>query len=254
MKTKNGIPNNNVIDNYKKEYAEFIEIASHDLDTPLRKLSYLVEKVTDKYKKDPEEEVQTYVKKIETCLADMRSMIDGLTKLYRVTADKRESVPCDLKTVVENVYRELQREGNEEKVAINFSSLPVVEGDMMQYRQLFKNLFENAIRFRKKDIPATIRVHAESLADKEKSSWGLQQNKKYFKIDILDKGIGFKQEDAEKIFNPFVRLNGKSQFAGNGIGLAICRKITDIHHGIIYAEGRENEEAKFILILPESQS
>jgi len=64
---------------YKKEYAEFIEIASHDLDTPLRKLSYLVEKVTSKYKKDPEEEVQTYVKKIETCLADMRSLIDGVS-------------------------------------------------------------------------------------------------------------------------------------------------------------------------------
>jgi signal transduction histidine kinase len=253
METQHGILNKNITDNYKKEYAEFIEIASHDLDSPLRKLSYLVEKVTSKYKKDPEEEVQVYVNKIENCLADMRSMIDGLTKLYRVTSDKREPVPCNIETIVQDVYRELQREGDEEKVTINFSSLPVVEGDSMQYRQLFKNLFENAIRFSKKDIPATIRVSAEPLADKEKNFWGLQEDKNYFKVDVTDNGIGFKQEDAEKIFRPFVRLHGKSQFPGSGIGLAICKKITEIHHGIIYAEGRENEGTKFVIILPESQ-
>jgi len=252
MRTENRIPNN-VIDNYKKEYAEFIEIASHDLDTPLRKLSYLVDKVTSKYKKDPEEEVQTYVKKIETCLADMRSMIDGLTKLHKVTADKTEMVPCNIETMVQDVFGDLQREGNEEKVTMTLSSLPIVEGDRMQYRQLFKNLFENAIRFSKKDIPATIHVSAEPLPDEEKGARGLQEDKNYSRISITDNGIGFKQEDAEKIFNPFVRLHGKSQFPGVGIGLAICRKITDIHHGIIHAEGRENEGAKFILILPESQ-
>ena len=253
METQNGILSKKVIDNYKKEYAEFIEIASHDLDAPLRKLSYLVEKVTSKYEKDPEEEVQTYVNKIETCLADMRSLIDSLAKLSRVTADKKESVPCNIETIVEDMFRELQQERNEEKATITLSSLPVVEGDMMQYRQLFKNLFENAIRFSKKGVPATIRVSAELLSDEEKSFWGLQEDKNYFKIDVTDNGIGFKQEDAEKIFHPFVRLHGKSQFTGNGIGLAICRKITDIHHGIIYAEGRVDEGAKFILILPESQ-
>ena len=253
METQNGINGKKIIDNYKKEQAEFIEIASHDLDTPLRKLSYLIERVTSKYKISPEEETQTYVHKIETCLADMRSMVDSLRNLYRVTTDTGEWVPCNIETIVQDVMQELQRAENKEKVTITFTSLPIVEGDIMQYRQLFKNLFENSIRFRKKDIPATIRLSAGPLEEEAMRIWDLQGNKNYFKIDVTDMGIGFKQEDAEKIFHPFVRLHGKSNFPGHGIGLAICRKITDIHQGIIYAEGRENEGARFILILPESQ-
>ncbi len=241
------------VNNYKKEYSEFIEIASHDLDAPLRKLSYLVEKVTSKYKKDPEEDVQDYVNRIEKCLAEMRSLVDSLAKLSSIISDPGEYILCNIETVVQDMFQELQQEKKEEKVTITFSSLPIVEGDSMQYRQLFKNLLGNAIRFSKEGVPVTIRVSSEALPDEERRFLSLQNDKNYFKISITDNGIGFKQENAVKIFRPFVRLNGKYEFPGNGLGLAICKKITENHQGIIYAEARENEGARFILILPESQ-
>jgi light-regulated signal transduction histidine kinase (bacteriophytochrome) len=237
---------------YKKEYSEFIETASHDLDTPLRKLSYLVEKVTSKYKKDPEEDVQSYVKRIETCLADMRSLVDSLARLSSIISDPREYVSCNLETIVREVTQESEYLIKEKNADITFSSLPVIEADRLQCKQLFKNLFENAIRFSKKEVPPTIRVSSEPLPDEERRFLGLQEDKKYFKINITDNGIGFKQENAEKIFRAFVRLNGKYEFPGNGLGLAICKKIIENHQGVIYAEGRENEGARFILILPES--
>jgi signal transduction histidine kinase len=179
-------------------------------------------------------------------------LVDSLAKLFRITADLIEYIPCNIETLAQDVFRGLQQLEKEDPATITFSSLPVLEADVLQYRLLFKNLFENSIRFRKKGIPVKIQISSELLNDKEKRFWSLQENKNYYKIDISDNGIGFKQENAEKIFHPFVRLHGKSQFPGNGIGLAICRKIMDIHEGIIYAEGRENEGARFILILPES--
>ena len=90
------------------------------------------------------------------------------------------------------------------------------------------------------------------LHDTEKNSLGLIQDINYNKIRISDNGIGILPEDTEKIFSPFVRLNGKSEFAGNGIGLAISKKIVDNHQGILYAEKKEDEGARFILIIPQT--
>jgi signal transduction histidine kinase len=117
---------------------------------------------------------------------------------------------------------------------------------------LFRNLLENAIRFSKKDNPPDIQVSAQAVTGKEKNSYGLQKDTNYFKITCSDNGIGFRQEYAEKIFRPFVRLHGKSEFPGNGIGLALVRSIVDNHRGIIYAESAENEGARFILLLPQT--
>ena len=102
------------------------------------------------------------------------------------------------------------------------------------------------------DAPAEINIQSSVLSSGEKDYFKLQQEKKYYKIEIADKGIGFKNEDAEKIFRPFVRLHGKSKFPGSGIGLAICKKIMENHGGIIYAEGNESEGSRFTLILPEN--
>jgi signal transduction histidine kinase len=86
----------------------------------------------------------------------------------------------------------------------------------------------------------------------EKIFFNLPPNKKYYKIEIGDNGIGFNQVNAEKIFEPFVRLHSKSEYEGSGLGLSICKKIADNHDGIIYAEGDENKGSRFTLILPET--
>lgn len=88
----------------------------------------------------------------------------------------------------------------------------------------------------------------------EKKINSLPTEKNYFKIDIIDNGIGFEKEYEEKIFQIFQRLHGKAEYPGSGIGLAICKKIIENHNGVIFASGELNVGAVFTIILPENQS
>ena len=242
------------LEDYKKNYSEFIDIAVHDLQAPLRKLSVLIERLTTKYTdvSENDTEAEEWVTRINGCITNMRSLIDGLSELAGVTADSMKCGPCDISEIVNEVLRELDPVIKEKKAVIIESALPIIEGDAIQLKQLFKNILENAIRFSKKNIPPEVDISWCKLTDEEKNISALQQTKQYYKIEILDNGIGLGQEYAEKIFQPFVRLNGKSAFAGNGLGLAICKRIVDKHQGILYAEGIENTGTRFTLIIPET--
>jgi K+-sensing histidine kinase KdpD len=237
---------------YKEEYAEFIDIAAHNLDAPLRKLSVLMERLTNKYSSQKDEDTQGYVQRIRTCLDDMRSLIDSLATLSRVSSATLKVDSCVLETIVEQEWQELRQLSKQKNAVFTTSALPILEGDSLQYRHLFRNLLENAIRFSKKDEPARVHISAQVISTKEKKSYGLRSDANYYKIECSDNGIGFRQEYAEKIFRPFVRLHGKSEFPGNGIGLALCRSIVDNHRGMIYAESADNEGARFILLLPQT--
>jgi len=146
----------------------------------------------------------------------------------------------------------IKEEIEEKNVVINIGRLPVIQGNDFQYRQLFKNLFENAIKFSKKNIPLKVDVKTKSVTEDEKYLFKLENQKKFYRIEIGDNGIGFNQNYAEKIFQPFVRLHSRAKYEGKGLGLAICKKIVMNHKGIIYAEGNENKGSRFVLILPES--
>jgi len=109
--------------------------------------------------------------------------------------------------------------------------------------QLFYNLINNSLKFTKKDTPPVISIE---------SSIFFQADTKIEKIMIRDNGIGFEQQYADKIFDLFQRLHSRFDYEGTGIGLSICKKIVDNHHGIIYAEGDEDKGSRFTLILPET--
>ena len=241
------------LEDYKKNYAEFIDIAVHDLQAPLRKLSVLIDRLTTKYTEvaQSDGQVQEWITRINGCITNMRLLIDGLSELSDVTRDSIKPGPCDINEVVKEILQELDPLVKEKKVVITKSPLPIIEGDEIQLKQLFKNILENAIRFSKKNISPEIDIKWHKLPDEEKRLSGLHQTKQYYKIEFSDNGIGFKQEYAQKIFQPFVRLNGKSAFGGNGLGLAICKRIVDNHQGMLSAESL-NTGARFTLIIPET--
>jgi signal transduction histidine kinase len=241
------------IDNFKKEYVDFIDFATHDMDAPLRKLSTFISKLTSKLSATGQtNDIQEYIVRIEACIGDMRSLIDDLSMLARIILKKEKHEPCNIEDVIRKAIEELQPVIKEKKAIITIPALPVIEGDAEQYKQLFKHLFDNAIKFSKKDIPPQIEIRSSELTLEEKEHLRLEDDRHYFKIEISDNGIGFKQDYAEKIFQPFIRIHGKSQFGGNGIGLAVCKRIIDNHGGIIYAKGSENSGASFTLILPQT--
>jgi signal transduction histidine kinase len=128
--------------------------------------------------------------------------------------------------------------------------LPFIVCNPLQIRQLFVNLLSNSLKFRKKDRKTIIRIGSRPATVEEKAAEKLPVDQVYYWITIADNGIGFEKEYAERIFLIFQRLHGKSEYPGSGIGLAICKKIADQHHGVIRAEGRPGDGAVFIVILP----
>jgi signal transduction histidine kinase len=113
-----------------------------------------------------------------------------------------------------------------------------MEGDPDQMRQIFQNLIGNALKFHRPGVPPVVEVYALRRAP------GLAQ------IYVVDNGIGFEMKDAARVFLPFHRLHGRSEYEGTGIGLTICQKIAERHGGTIHAESTPGEGSRFIVTLP----
>jgi light-regulated signal transduction histidine kinase (bacteriophytochrome) len=225
------------IDQLTNAYTEFIDIAAHDLDAPLRKLSVLVERLLSQENKA---EQQPYATRIQHCVADMRSIIDGLSTLSKVIAEPLKLKACDLNGMIKSLHEELRSQYEDRQITISSEDLPSIEGDEGQLCRLLKNLLENAIVYNV-NREAKIRItHVMTGND--------------LKILIDDNGIGLKPENTEKIFQAFVRLHGKSEYPGKGLGLAISKKIAENHQGTLTAASADEGGARFILHLPRKQN
>jgi signal transduction histidine kinase len=242
---------NRELEKYKEQFTDFIEAAAHDLQAPLRKISVFIERVFTKHPNQFGEDAKEYINRIETCIEEMRSLIDGLAELAKAGAED-SFTECDLNLIAEQTLEMMREEIREKHVMVSTGPLPIVNGNIVQYKQLFKNIFENAMKFSKKDSTAKIEVGTKMVANEDRIRFNLDDGRKYYRIEVSDNGIGFNQAYAEKIFDPFVRLHPKSKYEGNGLGLSICKKIVTKHDGVIYAESNEKEGSRFVLILPET--
>ncbi|RYZ18618.1 MAG: hybrid sensor histidine kinase/response regulator, partial [Chitinophagaceae bacterium] len=129
----------------------------------------------------------------------------------------------------------------EKGATIHIGKLPHVEGIALQLGQVFQNLIANSLKFSHADRTPEIRLEAEPAGP---GKWLLHYS---------DNGIGFKNEQAEKIFEVFQRLHTRDKYEGTGVGLAIVKRIIDSHHGQITAHGEEGKGARFEIVLPEKQ-
>lgn len=236
----------------ESKFYDFIAAAAHDLQAPLRKLSVLTDRVFLKYEDKFDHDAKEYINRIETCIGEMKLLVNGLMDLAKSDVITSLDEICDLDKIAKETLETMREDIAEKRALITMEPLPTVHGNIIQYRQLFKNLLENAIKFSKEDVAAKIEVKMAKTSEDEKDHFNLLHEKKYYKIQVSDNGIGFRQIYAEKIFEPFVRLHSRSEYEGNGLGLFICKKIIANCNGIIYAEGNQNEGARFILILPET--
>ena len=240
------------VPDHGKDYAGFIDLAVHDMDAPLRKISVLTDRLVQKNKEDQGGEIDSYMTRIRANIADMRSIIENLATLFKIDLDVDEKKSCNTENIVTGIVNKYQQQLTEKNIKISLAKLPVVIGNNNQVNLLFSHLIDNTIKFSRNE-GGIITIENTNVSQEEKKLYGLSASPyAYCKIMISDNGIGFRQEFSKKIFFPFVRLNGKSLYPGNGIGLAICKRIVENNNGIIYAEGEENIGARFILILPQS--
>jgi len=242
------------LDRSNKELEEFAYIASHDLQEPLRKITSFSERLKEKLPPNLEPDVQLYLNRMLAATDNMRTLIDNLLEFSRTSRSIEPFVKTDLNIVLSEVKADLELKIEETTAKIEAQSLPVIDAIPMQMRQLFTNLFTNAIKFRSPNSRPQIDISSSEMSDEEKEMNHLRAGSKYHKITVRDYGIGFDQEFSTKIFQIFQRLHGKAEYPGSGIGLAICKKIVENHNGRILAESEQGKGANFIVILPESQS
>jgi signal transduction histidine kinase len=234
-----------------KELEEFAYVASHDMQEPLRKIQTFGERLQTKYGDVLTDDGKVYLNRIMSSAEIMRSLIDNLLEFSRITRRTQIFEPTDLNIIIKTVSNELELLFDETNAKLVVDSmLPLIEAIPLQMRQLFTNLISNAIKFRKKDTDPVIHISCRLTDNEERKKHMLHNDINYYSISIADNGIGFEQDYAEKIFQIFQRLHGKSEYPGSGIGLAICKKIIDHHQGAIYAEGEPQKGATFTIILP----
>lgn len=183
---------------YKQLYIDFIDIAAHDLQAPLRKIGVLTERLTSKFKDINNPEADEYVRRIQGCIEDMRLLIDGLGELANVIPEKSKYVSCNLNGLLQKVVQEFDPKIQSMSATITVNDLPIVKGDAVQLRQLFRQIIQNALRFVRKDVPAVVDIRFHTVDDTEKIRRQLDRKKNYYLIEVADNGIGFNPEDAEK--------------------------------------------------------
>lgn len=237
------------------ELEQFAYIASHDLQEPLRKILIFSDQLQTQASQHLDENAQTWVQKMRVSAQRMSVLIKDLLDYSRLLHDagQEQFASVDLNVVLEHILSDLEMPIQHMNADIQAGKLPVIEAVEVQMNQLFYNLIANSLKFVVPDRKPTIQIKASLLGQTEASQHALPEGKKYYKIVFADNGIGFEQEFAEQIFTVFQRLHTKEKFPGTGIGLALCRKVVENHNGVIYAEGREDKGATFVVILPASQ-
>ena len=233
----------------QKERDDFIYLASHDLKAPLRKIITFTERLIEKSGTQLNEEALSYLQRIEKNVLSMQSLVDGLSELSEIEANAHFE-KCDLNKIINEILKESEALLKKNNAAVHLSTLPTLDCNILLLKKVFKNIIDNSVKFQPKGQSAQISIESDLLNVEEKINLNLPIGEVYYKIKFADNGIGFNDEDAVKILKPFERLNDRSTYPGNGLGLAICNKIIKKHHGIFYAKGQNNAGSLFVLILP----
>ena len=218
------------------ELAQFAYVASHDLSEPLRMVSSYLQLLRRRYRGKLDEDADTFIDYAVDGAARMRTLIEDLLAYSRAGRSERPHEPVDLTHVVAEVAATLQALAHDEPPVIEWEGLPTVPGDPQQLVQLFQNLIGNAVKF----VAPGVRPHVTVSAEAEGPLW---------RFAIEDNGIGIEPHHAERVFGMFQRLHTRDEFEGTGIGLAIARKVVELHGGDIAAAPREQGGSRFTFTL-----
>lgn len=231
-----------------RELQDFAFVASHDLQEPLRKIQAFGDLLHYEYGAYLPEPAQEYLHRIQNAAARMKTLINDLLAFSRVTTKAQAFVSVNLNEIIQDILIDLETHIQQVAAQIEVGHLPTIDADPLQMRQLFQNLLSNSLKFHHADRIPHIKLHAEILA--LQSSLDKNAETRVCQIMIQDNGIGFDEKYLHKIFTIFQRLHYRDEYEGTGIGLAICRKITDRHGGSITASSIVGEGATFIVTLP----
>jgi PAS domain S-box-containing protein len=239
---------NRALEQMNKELESFNYVASHDLQEPLRKIKTFTNFILSNDKEKFSAASQDYFNRILSATDRMQNLIEALLQLSRISSIKPEFEETDLNLILEETKRDLQDVIAKKNATIESGVLPTVQANPLQMQQVFYNILANSLKYTISGKPVHIRITADKLDGREAPEnidW-----KEGWRISFHDDGIGFEQQYANKIFEPFQRLHGKMEYPGTGVGLSICKKIMQYHGGTIEATGHPGKGSRFNLYLP----
>ena len=232
------------------ELANMNWISTHDLKEPLRKIQLYGSIILEKDGARIPDTVKANILRMQKSAGKMQALIEDLLTYSKVVNEDRQLDPTDLNVIIQNILLDYMENIDEKNISIKFHNLPTVDGVHFQVRQLFLNLISNSIKFTRSEVTPSINILSEMVTC-EKLAWASQKTfKSYYKISVIDNGIGFNTAYKEKVFKIFQRLHSSTEFMGTGIGLSICKKIAELHGGNIEAHGVEGEGATFSVYFP----
>ena len=218
------------------ELEQFAYVASHDLQEPLRMIANYTQLLAERYLGKLDEQADKYIRYSVDGAVRMQALIQDLLKFSQVGKSEIKPRTTECRALVEQAVKNLQAAVEESGAVVNWNGLRVVMADPTQLTQVFQNLIANAIKFRGAETPV-IQIDSEE----KDHEWVLT---------VSDNGIGIPAESWQDIFVIFRRLHTRTEYAGNGIGLSICKKIIERHGGKIWIEAQATPGCCFKFTLP----
>jgi PAS domain S-box-containing protein len=227
---------------HNRDLREFAHIVSHDLQEPLRKVRASAERVLADAGDVLAPALLDLQRRALAATVRMQALIDGLLGLAGASSSELRRERVDLGALAAAVADDLDDLRARQGGTFDIGALPVVVGDPVPLRQALQNLMANGMKYRSERRAPRVRLSSRQAK--------LADGTPAWEIRVDDNGIGFAPEHAERIFAPLVRLHGRSEYEGSGLGLSIVRRVVERHGGEVRAESTPGEGATFILRLP----
>jgi PAS domain S-box-containing protein len=223
-----------------EELAQFAYIASHDLQEPLRMVASYTQLLSRRYKGKLDSDADEFIAFAVDGASRMQLLIQDLLAYSRIGTKGRRMLPTVSEVALQQALKNLRGAIEDSGALVTYDTFPTVMADEAQLVQLFQNLVGNAIKYHGSPVP---KVHISAA----------RSSGKKWLFSVQDNGLGIDPRYFKKIFGMFQRLHKREEFAGTGIGLAICKKIVERHGGRIWVESQPGQGSTFRFVLAESE-
>jgi PAS domain S-box-containing protein len=223
-----------------EELGQFAYIASHDLQEPLRMVASYTQLLSRRYKGKLDSNAEEYIAFAVDGASRMQRLIQDLLAFSRIGTKGKDPLDISSEEALQQALKNLRGAIEESGALVTHDPLPTVMADETELIQLFQNLVGNAIKYQNPGVP---RVHIAAA----------KNGSKKWMFSVQDNGLGIDPQYFERIFGMFQRLHKREEFAGTGVGLAICKKIVERHGGNISVESQPGHGSTFRFALAESE-